>query len=98
VIEENFVSVKVNYSKENYHKALLAELGYPQRFGFPVFVILDKNGKVKHIQDSSLLDEGKGYKFDKVINFFKNWSPSALSAETYDEYEPGYNLNYSHFY
>jgi len=84
VINENYISVKVNYSKENYNKALLAELGYPQRFGFPVFVILDKNGDLIHIQDSSLLEDGKGYNFEKVINFLKNWSPEALSPETYN--------------
>jgi hypothetical protein len=45
------------------------------RFGFPVFVVLDENGKVIHIQDSSFLEEGQGYNQEKVLRFFKNWTP-----------------------
>lgn len=40
---------------------LMKRLNNPQRFGFPVFVVLDETGKVLHIQDSSFLEEGKGY-------------------------------------
>jgi hypothetical protein len=47
------------------------------RFGFPVMVVLDENGNVIHIQDSSFLEEGKGYNKEKVIRFFKNWTPQA---------------------
>ncbi len=76
-IEDNFVTIHINYSKENMNKKVLASLEYPQRFGFPVFVILDKSGKEIHIQDSSLLEEGHGYNKEKVFNFFRNWSPDA---------------------
>jgi hypothetical protein len=48
------------------------------RFGFPVFIILDGSGKVLHIQDSALLEEGNGYNQMKVIGFFKNWTVSAI--------------------
>ena len=48
------------------------------RFGFPVFVVLDEEGKVIHIQDSSFLEEGKGYNQEKVLRFFKNWTPAAV--------------------
>ena len=50
------------------------------RFGFPVMVVLDENGKVIHIQDSSFLEEGKGYNKEKVIRFFKNWTPQARNG------------------
>jgi hypothetical protein len=46
-----------------------------------VFVVLDEQGNVIHIQDSALLEEGKGYNKDKVLNFFKHWTPSAVKAE-----------------
>jgi hypothetical protein len=39
---------------------------------------VDGNGKVLHIQDSSLLEEGKGYNQLKVIGFFRNWTVSAI--------------------
>ena len=63
---------------------MLSELGFPQRFGFPVFVILNQDGEVIHIQDSALLEEGKGYDKKKVLNFFKNWTVEAISPKTYE--------------
>jgi len=43
-----------------------------------VFVVLDEKGKVIHIQDSSFLEEGKGYNKEKVIRFFSSWTPNAV--------------------
>jgi hypothetical protein len=60
-------------------------LGYPQRFGFPVLVVLDANGNRLHTQDSSLLEKEKSYDFDKVKAFLENWSPSAFDATKYKE-------------
>lgn len=74
LIKANYEVVKVNYSKENKNQELLATLGYPQRFGFPVFVILDAKGNVLHIQDSGYLEQEKGYSMDKVERMFLNWS------------------------
>ena len=48
------------------------------RFGFPVFVVLDEEGRVIHIQDSSFLEEGQSYNQEKVLRFFKNWTPKAV--------------------
>ena len=86
VIDENFVYIHVNYNprkSEGEEKVLLAKktlerLNNPARFGFPVFVILDEEGKVVHIQDSSFLEEGNGYNQEKVLRFFKNWTPKAV--------------------
>ena len=58
--------------------ALMKRLGNPGRFGYPVFVVLDKDGKPMHFQDSSFLEEGEGYNKEKVIRFFKNWTPKAV--------------------
>ena len=57
---------------------LMKRLNYPQRFGFPVFVVLDENGNVLHIQDSSFLEQGKGYDEQKTLRFLKNWTPKAV--------------------
>ncbi len=78
-----FVVVHVNYSKENENKAVLASLGYPQRFGFPVFVILDGKGNRLHTQNSAYLESGKGHDPKKVLEFFNNWSPAALDPKSY---------------
>ena len=77
-IYSSYVPVKLNYSPENKNEATNAYLGNPMRFGFPVFIIVDGNGKVLHIQDSALLEEGQGYNKKKVTGFFRNWTVSAL--------------------
>ena len=86
VIDENFVYIHVNYNprksegeeKVQLAKAMLERLNNPARFGFPVFVVLDEEGRVIHIQDSSFLEEGQGYNQEKVLRFFKNWTPKAV--------------------
>ena len=59
-------------------KNLMKRLNNAGRFGFPVLVVLDEEGKVIHIQDSGLLEEGDGYNQKKVLGFFKNWTPKAV--------------------
>ena len=43
--------------------------------------VLDPNGKVIHIQDSSFLEEGQGYNKAKVLRFFNNWTPKAVEQK-----------------
>ncbi|OOQ58578.1 thioredoxin family protein [Mucilaginibacter pedocola] len=81
----NYEVVHVNYSKENTNDKLMAELGFPQRFGFPVFIILDEKGNRLHTQNSAYLEEGKGYSSGKVKEFFENWAPVALDPKSYAE-------------
>jgi hypothetical protein len=84
-LEENYVIVHVNYSPENKNEKVLADLGYPQRFGFPVFVVLDGNGNRIHTQNSGYLEEGQGHSKTKVAEFLKQWSPTALDPATYNK-------------
>ena len=82
-LDKNYVAYHLNYSQDNLNEAILAELGYPQRFGFPVFVVLDGNGKSLHTQNSVYLEEGKGHSEKKILEFFKHWSPTAIDAKSY---------------
>src|SRR5690606_30944652 len=82
-IAENYEVVHLNYSKENENLDVLATLEFPQRFGFPVFVILDGNGKRIHTQSSGYLEEGKGHSKKKVMEFLQQWSPTALNPQNY---------------
>jgi thioredoxin-related protein len=82
-IHANYIVYHLNYSQENKNDAVFATYGYAQRFGFPVFLILDGNGKLLHTQNSSYLEEGKGYNKRKVIDFFNDWRPGALDAKNY---------------
>ena len=86
LISDNFEYIHVNYNprksegaeKAAQAAALMARLDNCGRFGFPVFVVLDDAGKVIHIQDSSFLEEDQGYSQEKVLRFFKNWTPKAV--------------------
>ena len=79
----NFIVYHLNYSSENYNADILASLGFPQRFGFPVLVVLDSKGNRLHTQNTSYLEEGKGHHTKKVLAFLNNWSPSALDKHQY---------------
>lgn len=84
VMNASFVWYHLNYSKENENKKILARYGYPQRFGFPVFIILDGNGKRLHTQNSEYLEDGqKSYNREKVQAFLQMWSPLALDPKSY---------------
>ena len=89
VIDENFEYIHVNYNprkseseeKQLQAKALMERLSNCGRFGFPVFVIIDNEGKLIHIQDSSFLEEGQGYNQEKVLRFFQNWTPESVKGK-----------------
>lgn len=79
VIEKNYVYIHINTSKENKNKEALERLGNPGRFGYPVLVILDHEGRVMHIQNSSYLEQDKSYDRKKVLEFFLNWTEDAIN-------------------
>ncbi len=90
LISDNFVYIHVDYSPKEFKndparkersEKMMKRLGNPGRFGYPVFVVLDEKGKVIHTQDSSFLEEGKGYDKAKVVRFFKNWTPEAVRQQ-----------------
>jgi thioredoxin-related protein len=78
LISDNYIWVKLNYSSENKNATANEFLENPKRFGFPVLIIVNGKGKVLHIQDSGLLEEGQGYNKEKVTGFLKNWTADAL--------------------
>lgn len=78
LVKASFIVVHLNYSKENENTGILASYNYPQRFGFPVFLILDEKGNLIHTQDSGDLEEEKSYSFKKVDRFFRMWSPLTM--------------------
>jgi thioredoxin-related protein len=84
VINAGFVWYHLNYSKENENKTVFAKYGYAQRFGFPVFIILNEKGERIHTQNSEYLEDGKkSYDKRKVQAFLEMWSPRALNPEMY---------------
>jgi thioredoxin-related protein len=87
IVKAGYVVYHLNYSKENFNSMLLAKYGYPQRFGFPVFLVLDSDGKLIETQNSWYLEDGKkSYDRDKVVEFLTDWSPAALDPKQYKEH------------
>jgi len=83
---ENFIVQKVNYDRKKAnaeHLEVYKRLGYPQRFGFPVIVILDADGKYLHTQNSAYLEEAKSYNAKEIMKFIKHWKPGIHKEENY---------------
>ncbi|RYD72283.1 MAG: thioredoxin family protein [Sphingobacteriales bacterium] len=83
VIQKNYIVYHLNWSKENENKKIFAKYGFPQRFGFPVFIILNGKGERIHTQQSDYLEEGKSYSTAKVKAFFEMWTPRSIDPSLY---------------
>lgn len=80
-LNKNYETVMLNWSPENKNEAILKKFSFPGRFGFPVFLVLDGDGKLIHTQNSAYLEEGKGHSPKKILEFLKNWNYGALLPE-----------------
>jgi thioredoxin-related protein len=80
---DNYVVLHVNWSPENKNETVMASLGYPQRFGYPVFVVLDDKGNRLNTISPLYVEDDKGFSKAKVMYFFKKWSPAAIDPKTY---------------
>ena len=83
LLRADYVVLHSNYSKENKNPELMKRLDYPQRFGFPVFVVLDGSGNRLHNQNTGYLEDGEGYSEKKVAEFLKQWNANAVKPENY---------------
>lgn len=73
LLEENFIVLKINYSKENKNEKFLSQ--YSQVAGYPHFFVLDEEGKLLHSQNTGELEKDKDYDKDKFIAFLNKWKP-----------------------
>lgn len=73
-LDENFITLKVNYSKENKNEKFLS--GYPKIEGYPHIFVLEKDGKLLHSQNTGLLEEKESYSKEKILEFLRKWSLS----------------------
>lgn len=89
LVKADYIYVLANVPKEKSKRDydLFKEYDYPNRFGYPVFVILDGNGRKLHIQDSGILEHcgTTGYDTAKVVTFLKMWNVKALDPSTYHQ-------------
>ena len=82
LVNDNFVYIHGNFKSRNdeLSQRVSKRLGNAGRFGFPVLVILNPDGSVLHIQNSSYLEEGQGYNKAKVLDFFSKWTPASVQG------------------
>jgi thioredoxin-related protein len=85
LVNANYIVYHLNYSKENKNSELLAKYEFPQRFGFPVFLVLNDKGDLVHTQTSWYLESGKSYDKEKVQAFFTDWGKKAFDPAQYKD-------------
>jgi thioredoxin-related protein len=81
-LDDNFIFIHINYSKGNENEKAMQRLGYPERFGFPVFVILNEKGERVHTQYSAYLEQGEGYSEKEVLFFLNNWTKQVVTNKS----------------
>ncbi len=83
LVKADYVFIRINYSKENKNPEVMRRLRYPQRFGFPVLVVLDEKGNLLHTQDTGYLEKGDSYSESNIERFLMLWNTKALNPDTY---------------
>ncbi|MGA3326504.1 MAG: thioredoxin family protein [Terriglobia bacterium] len=67
--DANFVTLKVNFSKENPNEAFLSK--YPKIADYPHFFVLDSKGAFLYSQPTHKFEHGKTYNVGKIESFLK---------------------------
>lgn len=74
VVDNNYIYYHLNWSPKNKNENFFAKYGNPgEKQGYPIFMVLNKKGKLIHVQETGSLEEGKGYGLEKVKAFFEAW-------------------------
>jgi thiol:disulfide interchange protein len=72
-LKEAYVVVLIDVNK-GHNEEVNKKYGNPTRFGLPVIVVLDDEGKVLTTQDSGKLEEGDHHDPKKVLTFLSEWA------------------------
>jgi thioredoxin-related protein len=70
--DTNYVTIKVNYSKENPNQAFLSK--YPKIADYPHFFVLDSKGAFLYSQPTHPFEHGKKYNVGKIESFLSKWA------------------------
>jgi len=77
ILDTNFLYYHLNYSPENKNETVFANyVTNGSKYGYPFFIILSENGKLLGVQESGILEAGKGYNAEKVKQFLLKWAPA----------------------
>jgi thiol:disulfide interchange protein len=72
-LKEAYVVVLVDVNK-GHNDDIVNRYGNPTRFGLPVIVVLDADGKALVTQDTGKLEEGDHHDPQKVLAFLNEWA------------------------
>jgi hypothetical protein len=72
-LKSDYVVVMIDVN-QGHNKDVDAKYGHPTRYGLPVIVILDTDGKQLTTKNTSELEEGDHHNPNKVMAFLKEWS------------------------
>ncbi len=78
-LKQDFVVVLIDVNK-SHNADVNQRYGNPTRFGLPVLVVLDAEGKALTTQDTGKLEEGDHHDPAKVLAFLNQWAPSRRSS------------------
>lgn len=77
ILDKNYLYYHLNYSPENKNEAIFSKyVAKNSSYGYPFFIILSDKGKLLCVQESGVLEAGKGYNPDKVKEFLLKWIPA----------------------
>ncbi len=72
-LKESYVVVLVDVNK-GHNGEIDQRYGHPTRFGLPVLVVLDAEGKALVTQDTGKLEQGNHHDPKKVLAFLNEWA------------------------
>jgi len=74
IVDTNYLYYHLNWSPKNKNEKFFAKYGNPgEKQGYPIFMVLNKKGKLIHVQETGSLEEDKGYSAAKVKAFLETW-------------------------
>jgi len=76
--DQNFVTVKINFSEENENKEVLSRYGSIE--SYPHLMVLDADGKLLLSKETGALESGKSYNLEKLTSFLKEWGPGGMKG------------------
>jgi len=77
ILDRNYLYYHLNFSPENKNEAVFSKyIAKGRSYGYPLFIILSGTGELICVQESGILEEGKGYNVEKVKQFLLKWVPA----------------------
>lgn len=73
LLSAHYLIMKVNFSPENENTTFLSQ--YPEISGYPHLFFLDEGGRLRHSQDTGVLESGLGMEYNesRILEMLNRW-------------------------